>query len=148
MHIPYIFWVSTSLTMKMSKDEKGRKQWVLSWCPLHGHLLIFPIAAKDNGWEVMLVVKLHCTLTTEIFWVFHMDLLFNKPCWSSSFYCIIPFYVFIGLRLIRFLASYSMCDFPLLTWNFCSSFRGKETEFQIEPELTLELMMAANYLHT
>lgn len=32
-------------------------------------------------------------------------------------------------------------------WNlqFAS---GKETEFQIEPELTLELMMAANYLHT
>ncbi|OAY57817.1 elongin-C [Manihot esculenta] len=26
--------------------------------------------------------------------------------------------------------------------------KGKETEFQIEPELTLELMMAANYLHT
>ncbi|KAG4155582.1 hypothetical protein ERO13_D03G120951v2 [Gossypium hirsutum] len=26
--------------------------------------------------------------------------------------------------------------------------RGKETEFHIEPELTLELMMAANYLHT
>ncbi|VFQ98188.1 unnamed protein product [Cuscuta campestris] len=26
--------------------------------------------------------------------------------------------------------------------------RGKETEFPIEPELTLELMMAANYLHT
>ncbi|CAN8248463.1 unnamed protein product [Cochlearia groenlandica] len=26
--------------------------------------------------------------------------------------------------------------------------RGKETEFYIEPELTLELMMAANYLHT
>ncbi|CAN1282576.1 Eloc [Linum perenne] len=25
---------------------------------------------------------------------------------------------------------------------------GKETEFPIEPELTLELMMAANYLHT
>lgn len=25
---------------------------------------------------------------------------------------------------------------------------GKETEFHIEPELTLELMMAANYLHT
>ncbi|KAG5104312.1 hypothetical protein JHK82_041282 [Glycine max] len=25
---------------------------------------------------------------------------------------------------------------------------GKETEFSIEPELTLELMMAANYLHT
>ncbi|KAI4322107.1 hypothetical protein L6164_021827 [Bauhinia variegata] len=25
---------------------------------------------------------------------------------------------------------------------------GKETEFIIEPELTLELMMAANYLHT
>ncbi|GMN24009.1 hypothetical protein TIFTF001_000389 [Ficus carica] len=32
-------------------------------------------------------------------------------------------------------------------WNlqFAS---GKETEFHIEPELTLELMMAANYLHT
>uniref|UniRef100_A0A9I9DN19 Elongin-C n=1 Tax=Cucumis melo TaxID=3656 RepID=A0A9I9DN19_CUCME len=32
-------------------------------------------------------------------------------------------------------------------WNlqFAS---GKETEFPIEPELTLELMMAANYLHT
>ncbi|KAH7542382.1 hypothetical protein FEM48_Zijuj02G0067500 [Ziziphus jujuba var. spinosa] len=30
-------------------------------------------------------------------------------------------------------------------WCFCS---GKETEFHIEPELTLELMMAANYLHT
>jgi hypothetical protein len=27
-------------------------------------------------------------------------------------------------------------------------FSGKETEFHIEPELTLELMMAANYLHT
>ncbi|KAG4207107.1 hypothetical protein ERO13_A03G046200v2 [Gossypium hirsutum] len=26
--------------------------------------------------------------------------------------------------------------------------RGKETEFHIEPELTLELMMAPNYLHT
>ncbi|KAG2299809.1 hypothetical protein Bca52824_036281 [Brassica carinata] len=26
--------------------------------------------------------------------------------------------------------------------------RGKETEFHIEPEFTLELMMAANYLHT
>ncbi|OVA17759.1 SKP1 component [Macleaya cordata] len=26
--------------------------------------------------------------------------------------------------------------------------KGKETEFHIEPELTLELMMAANYLHT
>ncbi|XP_065878750.1 uncharacterized protein [Euphorbia lathyris] len=26
--------------------------------------------------------------------------------------------------------------------------KGKETEFPIEPELTLELMMAANYLHT
>ncbi|KAJ0019998.1 elongin-C-like [Pistacia vera] len=26
--------------------------------------------------------------------------------------------------------------------------RGKETDFHIEPELTLELMMAANYLHT
>ncbi len=25
---------------------------------------------------------------------------------------------------------------------------GKETEFHIEPEMTLELMMAANYLHT
>ncbi|XP_073309786.1 uncharacterized protein [Primulina huaijiensis] len=25
---------------------------------------------------------------------------------------------------------------------------GKESEFDIEPELTLELMMAANYLHT
>lgn len=25
--------------------------------------------------------------------------------------------------------------------------RGKESEFVIEPELTLELMMAANYLH-
>ncbi|KDO35869.1 hypothetical protein CISIN_1g042743mg [Citrus sinensis] len=25
---------------------------------------------------------------------------------------------------------------------------GKETDFHIEPELTLELMMAANYLHT
>ncbi|XP_012066945.1 elongin-C [Jatropha curcas] len=25
---------------------------------------------------------------------------------------------------------------------------GKETEFPIEPELTLDLMMAANYLHT
>jgi hypothetical protein len=25
---------------------------------------------------------------------------------------------------------------------------GKETEFVIEPEITLELMMAANYLHT
>ncbi|XP_059430298.1 uncharacterized protein LOC132163934 [Corylus avellana] len=25
---------------------------------------------------------------------------------------------------------------------------GKETEFHIEPELTLELLMAANYLHT
>ncbi|XP_021728534.1 elongin-C-like isoform X5 [Chenopodium quinoa] len=25
---------------------------------------------------------------------------------------------------------------------------GKETEFHIEPELTLDLMMAANYLHT
>ncbi|KAF3668447.1 Transcription elongation factor B polypeptide 1 [Capsicum annuum] len=25
---------------------------------------------------------------------------------------------------------------------------GKETEFHIEPEITLELMMAANYLHT
>ncbi|XP_050369616.1 uncharacterized protein LOC126787757 [Argentina anserina] len=32
-------------------------------------------------------------------------------------------------------------------WNlqFAS---GKQTEFHIEPELTLELMMAANYLHT
>ncbi|KAL5580908.1 hypothetical protein UlMin_013350 [Ulmus minor] len=32
-------------------------------------------------------------------------------------------------------------------WNlqFAS---GKETEFHIEPEMTLELMMAANYLHT
>ncbi|XP_044504686.1 elongin-C-like [Mangifera indica] len=26
--------------------------------------------------------------------------------------------------------------------------RGKETDFHIEPEITLELMMAANYLHT
>ncbi len=25
---------------------------------------------------------------------------------------------------------------------------GKETEFHIEPEMTLESMMAANYLHT
>jgi hypothetical protein len=25
---------------------------------------------------------------------------------------------------------------------------GKETEFHIDPEMTLELMMAANYLHT
>jgi transcription elongation factor B subunit 1 len=25
---------------------------------------------------------------------------------------------------------------------------GKETEIHIEPEMTLELMMAANYLHT
>lgn len=30
----------------------------------------------------------------------------------------------------------------------CSAHSGKETEFHIEPELTLELMMAANYLHT
>ncbi|KAF8402996.1 hypothetical protein HHK36_011090 [Tetracentron sinense] len=30
----------------------------------------------------------------------------------------------------------------------CSVASGKETEFHIEPELTLELMMAANYLHT
>ncbi|KAJ4725708.1 transcription elongation factor B polypeptide 1 [Melia azedarach] len=29
-----------------------------------------------------------------------------------------------------------------------SKSRGKETDFHIEPELTLELMMAANYLHT
>lgn len=34
-----------------------------------------------------------------------------------------------------------------MTWDVALA-SGKETEFPIEPELTLELMMAANYLHT
>lgn len=39
--------------------------------------------------------------------------------------------------------------FPLyLFMEMFLFFSGKETEFPIEPELTLELMMAANYLHT
>lgn len=36
----------------------------------------------------------------------------------------------------------------LLTKKYFCFASGKETEFHIEPELTLELMMAANYLHT
>lgn len=35
-----------------------------------------------------------------------------------------------------------------LKWKCCPIASGKDTEFPIEPELTLELMMAANYLHT
>lgn len=38
-----------------------------------------------------------------------------------------------------------ICQYFYWNLQFAS---GKETEFQIEPELTLELMMAANYLHT
>lgn len=41
------------------------------------------------------------------------------------------------------------CDiYALLTKKYFFFASGKETEFHIEPELTLELMMAANYLHT
>uniref|UniRef100_A0A7N0UMB8 Elongin-C n=1 Tax=Kalanchoe fedtschenkoi TaxID=63787 RepID=A0A7N0UMB8_KALFE len=38
-----------------------------------------------------------------------------------------------------------VCQYFYWSLQFAS---GKETEFHIEPELTLELMMAANYLHT
>ncbi|XP_022970584.1 elongin-C-like [Cucurbita maxima] len=38
-----------------------------------------------------------------------------------------------------------ICQYFYWNLQFAS---GKETEFPIEPELTLELMMAANYLHT
>eukprot|EP00268_Persea_americana_P006094 TRINITY_DN12146_c0_g1_i3.p1 TRINITY_DN12146_c0_g1~~TRINITY_DN12146_c0_g1_i3.p1 ORF type:complete len:128 (-),score=21.16 TRINITY_DN12146_c0_g1_i3:250-633(-) len=38
-----------------------------------------------------------------------------------------------------------ICQYFYWSLQFAS---GKETEFHIEPELTLELMMAANYLHT
>lgn len=38
--------------------------------------------------------------------------------------------------------------YALLTKKYFYFASGKETEFHIEPELTLELMMAANYLHT
>lgn len=41
--------------------------------------------------------------------------------------------------------NYLFIDVMSVTAYYCS---GKETEFHIEPELTLELMMAANYLHT
>lgn len=39
-------------------------------------------------------------------------------------------------------------DALLLTCNSTLFDSGKQTEFHIEPELVLELMMAANYLHT
>lgn len=42
--------------------------------------------------------------------------------------------IFLNARLIS-VACISACS-------------GKESEFHIEPEITLELMMAANYLHT
>ncbi|KAJ7562755.1 hypothetical protein O6H91_03G083100 [Diphasiastrum complanatum] len=38
-----------------------------------------------------------------------------------------------------------VCQYFYWSLQFAS---GKETEFHIEPEITLELMMAANYLHT
>ncbi|XP_074555991.1 uncharacterized protein LOC141811832 [Curcuma longa] len=38
-----------------------------------------------------------------------------------------------------------ICQYFYWNLDFLS---GKETEFHIEPEMTLELMMAANYLHT
>ncbi|KAH9571567.1 hypothetical protein CY35_02G100200 [Sphagnum magellanicum] len=38
-----------------------------------------------------------------------------------------------------------VCQYFYWSLQFAS---GKETEFHIEPEMTLELMMAANYLHT
>ncbi|KAK3445512.1 hypothetical protein EUGRSUZ_A01573 [Eucalyptus grandis] len=38
-----------------------------------------------------------------------------------------------------------ICQYFYWSMQYAS---GKETEFHIEPELTLELMMAANYLHT
>jgi transcription elongation factor B subunit 1 len=38
-----------------------------------------------------------------------------------------------------------VCQYFYWSLQFAS---GKETEFVIEPEITLELMMAANYLHT
>ncbi|CAK9235698.1 unnamed protein product [Sphagnum jensenii] len=38
-----------------------------------------------------------------------------------------------------------VCQYFYWSLQFAS---GKETEFHIDPEMTLELMMAANYLHT
>ncbi|KAG0585395.1 hypothetical protein M758_2G007700 [Ceratodon purpureus] len=38
-----------------------------------------------------------------------------------------------------------VCQYFYWSLQFTS---GKETEFYIEPEITLELLMAANYLHT
>ncbi|EFJ21515.1 hypothetical protein SELMODRAFT_96367 [Selaginella moellendorffii] len=38
-----------------------------------------------------------------------------------------------------------VCQYFYWSLQFAS---GKETEFHIEPEMTLELLMAANYLHT
>ncbi|XP_024389586.1 uncharacterized protein [Physcomitrium patens] len=38
-----------------------------------------------------------------------------------------------------------VCQYFYWSLQFSS---GKETEFHIEPEITLDLMMAANYLHT
>lgn len=49
------------------------------------------------------------------------------------------------LYLVRFVSFFNSIVTDIDIFLFVS---GKETEFPIEPELTLELMMAANYLHT
>jgi len=59
----------------------------------------------------------------------------------------------IGFFFYRSSTPIFLSFYSCIVFNYCYAYvpsfdRGKETEFHIEPELTLELMMAANYLHT
>jgi len=67
----------------------------------------------------------------------------------DSFYVLKVLFYFGELwsKSLIFISCMSMKIAVLLTWDVALT-SGKETEFPIEPELTLELMMAANYLHT
>ncbi|TYH36821.1 hypothetical protein ES332_D13G292000v1 [Gossypium tomentosum] len=51
----------------------------------------------------------------------------------------------ISAVILEKICQYFYWSLQYSSYNFVG---GKETEFHIEPELTLELMMAANYLHT
>ena len=103
-----------------------------------------------------------CILSQFLLWylfikIFYYDTFLGVKLYYNEFNCTIvykhPFYIFVKAW---FGSDVGICSgtlvkspFPLsLFMEMFLFFSGKETEFPIEPELTLELMMAANYLHT
>lgn len=127
-------WNSGSLvsSLKYRKPRGNPNPWKIT-AEISG--LISLSATQGNTVVLTVRISSHFSLSNFSL-ISHFS---HSTIFSSQFGLALGFGSHFGARISRENANNFCIRLLMMSW---------ETEFHIEPELTLELMMAANYLHT